>query len=786
MPTQQSISLQAGRSVQRVMHNAPCLTVTDTKYTNQNLSRRAMVNVTLLQNEYAKCLMTRTNFTKSTFALFSFKNCSGESVLFTQASLSDGCLANCEFPLAVWIGSWLQHVCMTDTNLSNNLFSNSNLNFVIFNRACMTRCVFDNAEIRNSKFCACDMTYTNFTNAMLSNCSWNGSNIKKADFSNTRLNHIQTNEKTTFEDCVFIGADLTGNDWTSIAYFGETRFDTATFFQCTFDESVMTNVKFRASSLFEVSLKGTILGEDEDTHSSFSEATLDTIETDEYTVFDFCDFDKAGLANATLDTVSMTHCSLNDATLEHLVCVAVNLSDSTFHHATLTDVTIDADTNLAGVSFIETNMDNVKFEGTTLDNVVVDQSKLFNVNFVGASLIGTSFFGASLSDVDFTDAVLSAYENAGPSEEAFVAAKFAEATITRATFQGPDAYLRFTIFSKSTLSMCTFTGTSPYETLNLSEANFDGATVTDTTFTMCNLANAKFANSTLSRCHFIQCSMEELDTENVQLEYCTVDIKTVLPANWMRDSNGWIVLQDPGELPDEEANHEIQAVGAFGDVFRKIQVFGQMNENGMFIVTWSDGTTTDATRIHHMNTVQPNAYNIGDAVFVCIQYDEAFGDNYYLHGLITTTPVNETYEIEYYKTSAKVQYKSAPTRQNHTNIFPEYFKHRKEGTVAIYEKQYYRSVKQVNYTTVTWYDGEDSQTVDPRQISFKQPTSVNKNDPVFVLIISNVLAEYDNHYLAGIVTTDNGNHTYEIEFVAGGGSTPTIQHIEFLYTRILS
>ena len=1041
--TQQSISLQAGRSLQRIASNppCPCTTVTNTRYQSRNLSRKAFVNLTMLQQEFIQCVLSRTNFTKSTLALFSIKGCQGESTTFTQVSMSDGCLSNCCFPHALWNGAWLHHIQLSNMKLSHNIFSNSNMNFVVFQDADMKRCVFDSSSIRNCRFqriravedlpllddplllddlihrthhhhrvsfnaasldsCAfeeahlahvqgvgsqfndcemvnCRLRRGNFEHATFRDCSFNHCGIQKSDFlhanisectfhdvdcsganfslstlhaididadtrltnilcthaqltdnfwtdhdygeeaffdhasmmncrfnrstmihanfcaatmenvrfnrvifsvdasfsanfaeatfnnvsfhhaqgahvsfyktkwsnncslrdatldhtdfteatlldcnlnnvncdhakfrkatltqcsmNNASLNHvdftssiltnIETNALTQLLDVTFTDAKLYSSTWTDIDDFGASRFDSAELFQCQFDHSNMSRVNFCSTKLAEVSLKATILGQDANNFADFTEATLNTIATDAETVFDYCTFSKAHWSNTTLDHVSMVNCDFNYATLDHVEYVGVDLTESTFHHATLIDVTIDATTILAGVSFIDSEMDTVQFPGT-LDNVVFDGSKLFNVNFSGASLIAASFVGATLSDTDFTDAILSEDYTEGLAEDANVVTKFEQASLTRVTFGGTDSLLRFTIFSESTLTLCEFRGTSYYNMLNLSEANFDSTIVSDCEFSYCNLSNATFANSTLIRCHFTDCAMSDMDTENVELQYCTADEQTVLPANWMRDSNGWIVLLEPGPLPAEEARHEILTLGAFGTSFRPIQRINHKLDSGVYVVTWNDGSVGDATRLHKMSMVQPEQYEIDDAVFVCVRYDTESNDNNYLHGKIVDTHLDGTYDIAYYVTSALVQYETAPTRQNHVDIFPEYFEDGEEATVAIFDNQYYRLVQQINETlddttiNVTWFDNTASNATDPLQILLKQPITVSVNTAVMVYVMSS------DRYYPGVVYTDNGNNTYEIQYAyspelpSGGGSTPTRQHIEFLYLQIV-
>ena len=688
-----------------------------------------------------------------------------------------------------------------DATLEDVSWVNVKMQHSIFHKSQLTKCSLQGSEMNHAKFTEAtlmhtnldeaDLSQTNFSNATLTQCSMIGANLEEAYFRDATLTEIIADADTLFLDVTFTGAKLFINEWTHIADFGESRFDNASIVQCHFDHSNMFNVSFRIAALDEVSFIATILGQDANNFADFTEATLNTIATDADTVFDYCTFSKAHWSNTTLDHVSMVNCDFNYATLDHVEYVDVDLTESTFHHATLIDVTIDEATILAGVSFIDSEMDTVEFVDTTLDNVVFDGSKLFSVNFSGASLIAASFVGATLSDTDFTDALLSEDYTEGLAEDAQVVTKFEQASLTRVTFGGTDSLLRFTIFSESTLTLCEFRGTSYYNMLNLSEANFDSTIVSDCEFSYCNLSNATFANSTLIRCHFTDCAMSDMDTENVELQYCTADEQTVLPANWMRDSNGWIALLEPGPLPLEEARHEILTLGAFSTSFRPIQRINHKLDNGVYVVTWNDGSVGDTTRLHKMSTVQPEQFQIDDAVFVCVRYDTESNDNKYLHGKILDTHLDGTYDIAYYVTSALVQYETAPTRQNHVDIFPEYFEDGEEATVANYKNQYYRLVQQINETlddttiNVTWFDNTASNATDPLQILLNQPITVSVNAAVMVYVMSS------NRYYPGVVYTDHGNNTYEIQYAYGpelpngGGSTPTRQHIEFLYLQIL-
>jgi uncharacterized protein YjbI with pentapeptide repeats len=700
--------------------------------------------------------------------------------------------------------SSMEHVECNEAKLDTVKFLEVNMSHAKFNKSKWSECLlqgctadytdFTDADLTDTLLEGCDASESLFCNATLTRCSLNNSNLQNADFSDATLHYIAADPDTYLTNATFSGANLQSNDWIGIRHFGKSRFDGATVLKCKFDECHMAQVNFITTGFTETSFLGTVFGKDDQTHSYFTEATLDEVKMDGNTVLDYCQFDKSGLRNLTLPQVSMISCNFNSASVVQVLFEGVDATDATFHHVKMSDSTIDADSFFDGVSFIDSEMDNVGFMGTNLDNnVVFDNSKLFNMKYIGASLISTSFVGSTLSDADFTDAVLSADTNEKAGDDALVAAKFEQATLTRAVFQGRNAYLRFTIFSQSTLAMCTFTGTSGYDMLNMIEANLNDATITDTTFTHCDLAYATMANTILSRCHFYGCSMSNLNVENAQVEYCTVDEFTILPPYWARDSNGWIVLLDPGPRPDVEERHKIKTVGVYGDYFRITQTKGQMLDDGTFIVTWIDGTDSAVTRLHRMNLQQPDGgYNVDDAVFVCFMYEEEFGDNFYMHGKVVQKHVNGTYDIEYYKTSADIPFQTVDTNQEGANIFPEYFARGEERTVSNFENRVYRLVEQVNGdNTVTWYDGQTEDAFNPVQISLKQPLILSYGDPVFVLISSNNNAEDDNYYLPGYVSVDNEDDTYEINYVQnadlpdGGGSTSTTQHIEFLYHRIV-
>lgn len=770
MPTQQSISLQAGLSIQRVVplksSACPCPTLSNKKYTNEDLSRRPFVNMTMLNHEFLECMLTRTNFTKSILATFLFQTCQGESTTFTQVNMSDGCLSQCEFDKAVWINSFLQHLRFSDVNMPFNIFTDANLNFVDFNKCTMLRCAFDDSTLRNTQFCEieiedvenrmsfdsaklfvcefqkcklneiecidtkfheckmienefrvgnfenanfldsvmdnCDFSESNFSGASLTQCSFINCNLENADFSEAELNETIIDSDTLMNDIIFSGAKLNEIEWIDIQSFDKARFDGASFYKCVLDNSKMFNLNFITAHFAETSLKGTILGQDEEEFSDFTEATFDTIETDENTRFDYCDFSKAEFTNVKLDQISMANCKCNHTQWSQVDFLGgVICTDSTFHHSTWANATFDADSNLQGVSFIDSEMDNVVFQGANLDGVVFDESKLYNMDFTVVSLIGTSFVGTTLSDVDFTDATLSLEEENAENDAAQVATQFQKAKLTRAIFTGENADLRFVLFSESTLTMCTFEGTTDYILLNLSDANFDDSTIADTTFTQCDLTNATFANSTIIRCKFNGCSMSEMDTDNVKLENCTADRKTILPPNWMRDSNGWIILQDPGPVPEEEAQNEIMDLGKFGDdQFRSIQVIQETLENGNFIVSWFDGgPSAETSALHKMSIAQPESYKINDPVFVRVVNDEEYGDNYYVHGKIKSKEDDGTYNVDYYLNN------DISPNQMYEDIFPEYFEDGQEGYVAIYDKQYFRLIEQITESTSTWSDG---------------------------------------------------------------------------------
>lgn len=821
MSNQRLTSLQAGISVQRIAYggsSCPCMTITNTQYTNQDLSYRALVNMTLINDVFTGCKLDSTNFTKSTLASCQFKQSTGDATVFFQVSMSDVSFNNCALGRAQLNGSWLQNVFFFGTDVSNSSFFDSNLTNVRFDpltnlagcvftdakfRSCflkeikanklncrnatmsdcnlyggtfpriqltqasllgcvavstiMPRANFENANLLNCDFTDSTLTGASFYNATLAYCLFLSANLDSVNFSAANLESISTSEDTVMTSVVLDGATLSECNFAGIVFGSSTSLNAAEMANCNFDAANLSGIDLGGSTLSTVSLLGTnLFGAD------FSKATLTELATDADSTFK-----KSRFINANLSNIVWNNC---------------NLKSSDFGHATLSQVIFKPYTKLAGgVSFTDCEMNGVSFVEVALDGVVFDQARLANVDMTHTSLVAASFVSATLADVLLTGAVLSVDESPMNSEANLVA-KFENAKLTRVLFDR-GAFLRFTIFTESTLMQCVFLGTSD-DYLNVAEASFDNAIVSDTTFQWCNLTYASFNNGKLTRVNFVGCAMDFLEVNNVEPEYCSADETTILPRTWKRDSNGWIYIDDPGPVPKEEARNEIVSVAITngGGEYRAYRSVKKNLGNGAYEVEWLDGNPSRGSNLLKLNTVTP--FIEGDPVFLKVNQGTTPGDDYYVHGAVESLDrVSGTCTLLYYTDVDATSYAST---QLLMNVFSEYFENdKKTVTVGLFEDKVYRWVQSIQDGYITWWDNSQTLASLTTTLSLVRPILINLSQLVFVIINKDAHSYMNNnYYLWGQVTKNWGDGTYDVNYAMmppGSQTAPTRQNINSLY-----
>lgn len=607
-----------------------------------------------------------------------------------------------------------------------------------------TNTAFINLTMISGGFTACDLTLTNFTKSVLASYSF----LRCTGYSPMFY-------QVTLSDASFVG--------------------------CT-----MTNASWGGATLQKVSCSGTIFGSDGQNNADFSDATLDHFETDSTTKFDFCTFTRVALKGFYVEGSSMQNCEFGHSKFDNAGFSAVNLNNSSFHHATLSRVSFANGTTLSGVYFLSTVMDYVELSNMNLNGVIFDNSRLSNIDASGSSLIAASFLGANVSNSDFTNAALSTTANP-MNNNAKVATNFQNSVLTRITVSG-SANMRFTVFTGATISLSQFSGISPLQPLDAREADFSDAVVMDCSFQFCNFSNTNFDNSIMTRVNFVGCSLLNARIENVQLEYCTADVLTILPRNWQRDRNGWIYVYDAGPVHPEQARNQILTLGIYNNIFQSVVINGY-ESNSVYDVQLLDGTYVTARRIRKMNQVpQPaGSYLVGSPVFVQI------ASNRYVHGIINSANIGTTnYKIDFY---SDVSSANIPTTQDQSNLFLEYFEYGKVISVGVPPPNsilidnpnayiLYRAIQTVTSpATVTWFNGLQDDNVAPiRRLSLVQPLACTLDQTVFVLIQEN--SNGDNYYTSGTIVDVKPDNMYDVSVAGNGNATVSIQNIylETLYS----
>lgn len=657
--------------------------------------------------------------------------------------------------------------------LSNTKFVNCLLNRTNFTKSTLVFSKFENCHGSNTTFFQITMSNAVFNGCTLSSCTWDGSWLHRIEFKNMTDLSSSTFSQTTL---------------TSVTFYPDTKLS-----RCDFNQSTLRDTTFAAN------ISATDL--------EFRRSTLDV-----------CTFQKARLMTVSFSDAQLTDVNFEGVYLENAEFDNAKVSLSSFQNATLTTVSflhaklshVDADetTTFTKVSFVDTEMSYVNFQGVNLSGIDMAGAKLWDVDLSGSTLIATSLVAATLTDVNLYNAILSGTSST-PADESTVAAILSESKLNRLAIGGPKAYLRFTAFSHATIALSTFRGTSPDALLNMSEADFTGAVVEDTTFQLCNLSSAKFALSTLMRVHFVECAMSNMDVANVNLQNCTADTESVLPRTWLRDANGWIYIYDDGPLPPEEANHEVQDIAvyhALGTELDYYRLVGTLNqevpaEPNAYYVNWSDdGTTSLASDVRRINTkVKPDKFDVGSAVFV-----ESTDKGRFVRAQITAENTDGTYQVKQYNMSGMTSLINT-THLQRDNLFVEYFDFGEKLTANIQllyvgyqidtnNSPYYRSMKQKtdeggvgNGELVTWFDGKTAVLSGNDILSLNLVQSAEPfvaTAQVFVLIQTNVLAPNDNLYLMATIQKDNRNGTSTVAFLSNPNNYATTQKNENIYLQL--
>jgi hypothetical protein len=772
--------------------------------------------MTLINTVFKGCKLNITNFTKSTLASCQFKQSTGNATVFFQVSMSDVSFNQCALGRAQLNGSWLQNVFFFGTDVSNSSFFDSNLTNVRFDtltnlagciftdakfRSCffvessanklncrnatltdcnlygstfpriqmtqasLTGCVavstvlprsnFENATLLNCDFTDSTLAGTSFYNATLAYCLFSSADLDSVNFSAANLESISTSPDTVMTSVILDGATLSECNFQGIAFGSSTSLNAAEMANCNFDAANLAGIDFGGSTLSTVSLLGTNLY-----NVDFSKATLTDLATDADT-----NLKKSRFISASLTNIVWNNC---------------NLKSSDFGHATLSQVVFNPATRLGGgVSFTDCEMNGVAFVDVDLDGVVFDQARLSNVDMTDTSLIAASFVSSTLADVIFSGADLSS-DACSMNAEAGVVTKFENAKMTRVLFDR-GAFLRFTIFSESTLIQCVFLGTSDSDYLNVSEASFDNTFVSDTTFQWCNLTYASFNKSKMTRVNFVGCAMDFLEVQNVEPEYCTADETTILPRTWKRDSNGWIYVDDPGPVPAEEARNEIVSVAITnGGQYRAYRSETRNLGNGTYEVEWLDGNQSSADHLLKLSAVAP--FNVGDPVFLKVNQGTTAGDDYYVHGVVEFID-SDTCNLVYYTDVNATGYASL---QVLFNVYSEYFENDLTTvTVGLFEDKVYRWVQSVQDGYITWWDNTQTAAGLTSNMSLVRPIVVNMGQIVYVLINKDAQGfKNNNSYLLGQVKTFLGDGWYEVNYAMmppGSETAPTRQSINSFY-----
>lgn len=200
--------------------------------------------------------------------------------------------------------------------------------------------------------------------------------------------------------------------------------------------------------------------------------------------------------------------------------------------------------NFSGMDLRGVDFTRSTFDSCNMRNAKLDYSCLAGVSFIGTVVSGASFVGADLerasmhdmsaNNVDFSEAVMIGFESVKAS---FIKTTFKNTLLSKAKFNVQRTNVWSGVpYQKSDRDL------SKFVLLDMSNANFTGADLTEAEFFDCNLNGANFNKASLVGAKIASCLLNKTDLSNTSMQKSRLLNCQAVGANfWLANLFGMFV-----------------------------------------------------------------------------------------------------------------------------------------------------------------------------------------------------------------------------------------------------
>ncbi|QXO73721.1 DUF2169 family type VI secretion system accessory protein [Morganella morganii] len=304
----------------------------------------SFANTTLQGKTFKHCHFNQCDFSESQLAQCHFEHCRFTSCLFTGAVITDSQLTGGRFQLSNLSGS-----TFTGTRWENLTLDDCLLEKGVFTRCTWAKCLINDTQIIRSGFTECDISGVMLSRSGLTHSGFRQSTLTSLIADKTEADGVQ------FTGCSLTKSSLIGGNWKTCT-FTDTTLESVTSGQYTdFSGSSFTGCHLNKTGFNSAGLN----------HCRFSGCELIETCADDSNltgaVFSHCD-----MAGIRLKDAVMIHASLTKSSLQQAMLYNADLRDSTFRQC-----------NFAGANLAMMNGNS----GTHFDLCLMDGAHLLPRRF---------------------------------------------------------------------------------------------------------------------------------------------------------------------------------------------------------------------------------------------------------------------------------------------------------------------------------------------------------------------------------------------------------------------
>jgi uncharacterized protein YjbI with pentapeptide repeats len=260
-------------------------------------------NARLQEAVFQNAILEGADFTKANLSEANLRGVSAQGVRLQEANLSRASLREADFT-----GSDFSHANLDTVDLKSSVLSGAKLQDASLENAVGDKAQIDGADCARCDFTSARLQGVNFYGSVLTEARFKESDCRQSDFSATcasgarfefsNLSDSQADFKSSFDQAVFVSANLSGANWHK-----------ASLKECNFDRATMAGADLTGSNLHRAILIG----------AQAKNLCLDR-----------CDLTEADLSGANLFEGSLRTSNLLDAKM-----IAANLFGADFLNAKL-------------------------------------------------------------------------------------------------------------------------------------------------------------------------------------------------------------------------------------------------------------------------------------------------------------------------------------------------------------------------------------------------------------------------------------------------------------------